>query len=60
MDRKITKFKHIIFVSNEYRKEFLRLFPNLEEKTLVLNNFIDTEKESAAKTTARAVMPPIM
>lgn len=52
MDRKITKFKHIIFVSNEYRKEFLRLFPSLEEKTLVLNNFIDTEnikKESKEK-----------
>ena len=56
MDRKITKFKHIIFVSNEYRKEFLRLFPNLEEKTLVLNNFIDTEnikKESKAKITEK-------
>ena len=42
-NRNIEKFGHIIFVSNEYRKEFLRLYPNLKDRCLVLNNFIDTK-----------------
>lgn len=42
-NRGIEKFKHIIFVSNEYQKEFLRLYPSLKDRVLVLNNFIDTE-----------------
>lgn len=42
-NREIEKFGHIIFVSNEYQKEFLRLYPNLKNKVLVLNNFIDTK-----------------
>ena len=42
-NRNIEKFKHIIFVSNEYKKEFLRLYPQLENKVMVLNNFIDTK-----------------
>lgn len=41
-NRNIEKFGHIIFVSNEYKKEFLRLYPNLKDRCLVLNNFIDT------------------
>ena len=41
-NRAIEKFGHIIFVSNEYKKEFLRLYPNLKDRCLVLNNFIDT------------------
>lgn len=40
--RGIEKYDHIIFVSNEYQKEFLRLYPNLKDKVLVLNNFINT------------------
>ena len=42
-NRGIENFGHIIFVSNEYQKEFLRLYPNLKNKVLVLNNFIDTK-----------------
>ena len=43
-NRGIEKYNHIIFVSNEYKKEFLRLYPNLKDKVLVLNNFINTEE----------------
>ena len=44
VNRGIEKYKHIVFVSNEYQKEFLRLFPNLKDKVLVLNNFINTKE----------------
>lgn len=43
-NRGIEKYDHIIFVSNEYQKEFLRLYPNLKDKVLVLNNFINTKE----------------
>lgn len=43
-NRNIESFKHIIFVSNESRKSFLELYPNLKEKCLVFNNFINIKK----------------
>ncbi|MBR4618806.1 MAG: glycosyltransferase [Bacilli bacterium] len=51
--RNIDKFKHIIFVSNESKKSFLKYYPNLDKKTLVFNNFVDTNdiiRKSKEKT----------
>jgi hypothetical protein len=41
--RKVNEYKHIIFVSNESKKSFLEYYPELKNKALVLNNFINTE-----------------
>lgn len=40
-ERKIRNFKHIIFVSNEAKKDFLIEYQDLKSKSLVLNNFIN-------------------
>lgn len=40
----ITEFKHIIFESNESKKTFCKNFPNLKDKTLVINNLINTKE----------------
>lgn len=42
--RGIEKFNRIFFVSNESRNNFLDIFNNLENKSLVLNNFIDDKE----------------
>lgn len=42
--RKINDFKHILFVSNESRHKFLKIYSNLKDKCLVFNNFIDENK----------------
>ena len=42
--RKVSEYKHIIFVSNEAKNSFLKYYQELENKTLVLNNFIDQEE----------------
>lgn len=42
-NRHITSFRKIIFVANESKKDFLEFYPELESKTLVLNNFIDVD-----------------
>lgn len=39
----ISKFKHIVFVSNEARYYFNKEYPLLTEKTLTLNNFINED-----------------
>lgn len=39
--RKVSDYKHIIFVSNESRLAFLKYYENLKSKTLVINNLID-------------------
>lgn len=43
-ERKYNKFKKIIFVSKEGRKNFIKVFPNMKEKTIVCNNLIDANK----------------
>lgn len=43
-DRKINKFNKIFFVSNESRSNFLNFYPNLKDKTIVCNNFVDYDK----------------
>lgn len=42
--RKTHLFQHIVFVSNESRKSFLSVYPQLSQKCLVINNFIDCKK----------------
>lgn len=42
--RKIAEFNKIIFVSNESKKEFLRVYPKLKPKTEVINNYININK----------------
>lgn len=42
--RKLDKFKHIIFVSNESKNNLLSIYPRLTDKSLVINNFIDNKK----------------
>ncbi len=42
--RNIERFKNIIFVSNESRKDFLKYYPHLKDETRVLNNFINISK----------------
>lgn len=42
--RDIDKFRKIIFVSNESRKNFCKYYKNLKEKTLVINNIINVKE----------------
>ncbi len=42
--RNIDKFHHIIFVSNESKDDFLKVYPNLANKVKVFNNFINISK----------------
>lgn len=42
--RKITNYKHLIFVSNESKNSFLKYYKELEKKTKVINNLIDVEE----------------
>lgn len=41
--RKLDKFKHIIFVSNESRNDYLKYYKENKKKSLVCNNFINIE-----------------
>lgn len=42
--RKVCKFQKIVFVSNEAEEDFLKIYPNLEDKSIVINNLIDGEE----------------
>ena len=42
--RKYSKFKNIVFVSREGKESFLKVFPEMKEKTFVCNNMIDDKK----------------
>ena len=42
--RKLDKFRHIVFVSNESKDNFMALYPRFMEKGVVINNFIDNKK----------------
>ena len=43
-ERSYSKFKKIVFVSNEGKESFIDVFPEMKEKTMVCNNIIDAEK----------------
>lgn len=42
--RKVSEYKKIIFVSNEAKNSFLNNYPELKNKSIVLNNLINTEE----------------
>lgn len=42
--RKYDQFKHIVFVSEEGKETFIKVFPEMKQKTIVCNNLIDGEK----------------
>lgn len=42
--RYINDFKKIIFVSNESEKNFIKYYPSLKEKTLVINNIVNVKE----------------
>ncbi len=41
--RNVDKFKHIIFVSNESKDCFEKIYPSLKEKLVVINNLINVD-----------------
>lgn len=43
-EKKYNQFKHIVFVSKEGKESFLKVFPEMKERTIVCNNLIDGEK----------------
>lgn len=43
-ERKLDKFKHIVFVSNEAKENLVSIYPRFSDKSLVINNFIDNER----------------
>lgn len=42
--RKIENYNHIVFVSNESKKDLCKIYPNIKEKSVVINNLIDHER----------------
>lgn len=42
--RKYNKFKSIVFVSEEGKNSFLKIFPEMEKKTFTCNNLVDNKK----------------
>lgn len=46
-ERKVDKFKNLVFVATEAEQDFLKAFPNLKGKTRVINNYIDSDKIKA-------------
>ncbi len=43
-NRKIEKYNHIIFVSNESKKDLCKIYPSIEKKSITINNIIDYER----------------
>ncbi len=41
---KINKYNHIVFVSNESKKDLCKIYPNIENKSVTINNIVDNEK----------------
>lgn len=42
-ERKYNKFKHIVFVSEEGKESFIKVFPETKDKVIVCNNLIDAK-----------------
>lgn len=42
-DKHLSTMNHLIFVSNEAEKDFLKYYPDLENKTKVINNLVDAK-----------------
>ena len=43
-EKKYKQFKHIVFVSKEGKESFIKVFPEMKEKTIVCNNLIDNKR----------------
>lgn len=43
-DRKIGKYNHIVFVSNESKKDLCKIYPEIKNKSITLNNLIDYKR----------------
>lgn len=43
-NRKIEKYNHIVFVSNESKKDLCKIYPDIEKKSVTINNLIDYER----------------
>lgn len=43
-NRKIEKYNHIVFVSNESKKDLYKIYPNIENKSITINNIVDYQK----------------
>lgn len=41
---KINKYNHIVFVSNESKKDIVNIYPEIEEKAITINNLVDQEE----------------
>lgn len=41
---KLTKFKHVVFVSNNNKKNLEKVYPEIETKGIVIHNLIDYER----------------
>lgn len=39
--RRIDKFRHIVFVANEAREDLIGFYPNIKDKSVVINNLIN-------------------
>ncbi|MBQ7141181.1 MAG: O-antigen ligase family protein [Bacilli bacterium] len=42
--RSLDKFRKIIFVSNESKNDLCEIYPNIKNKSMVINNFVDSKK----------------
>lgn len=43
-DRKISKFKKIVFVANEAKRDFLKIYPSFKNKAVVQNNILNYQE----------------
>lgn len=43
-NRKIEKYDHIIFVSNESKKDLCKIYPNIENRSITINNIVDYKR----------------
>lgn len=42
--RKINEFNHIVFVSNESRKDLCKIYPTIKNKSITINNMVDSDR----------------
>jgi len=47
--RRINKFRKIIFVSNESKKDLIEYYPSIKDKSIVINNLIDYKEIEVLK-----------
>lgn len=43
-EKKYKQFKQVVFVSQEGKESFIKIFPEMKEKTMVCNNLINAQK----------------